>query len=216
MKVIFLQDVPRVAKAGDIKEVASGYGRNFLIPKKLAMLAKPGVTVVELERQKKATAQVYTEAAKLAGELETKEITLKVRVGVDERLYGSVTSADIADELESSFGLTIDKRKIELDEPIRQLGSYEITVRLAQDVVPKIRVIVIAEEIAKEKEKKEAVKEKGKVKPKTKKQETAPAKGEKGTVKEKKSTKAKKGEAVKGKKKATGRGKKKEAEEGEH
>ncbi len=155
MKVIFLQDVPRVAKAGDIKEVASGYGRNFLIPKKLAMLAKPGVTVVELERQKKATAQVHTEAARLAGELETKEITLKARVGVDERLYGSVTSADIADELESSFGLTIDKRKIELDEPIRQLGSYEITVRLAQDVVPKVRVTVTEEEIVKEKRKKE-------------------------------------------------------------
>ena len=228
MKVIFLQDVPNVAKAGDIKKVADGYGRNFLIPQKLAILAKPGATVVELERQKKALAQTQAEATKLTAELEGKEITLKARVGAEERLYGSITSADIADELENSFGLTIDKRKIELDEPIRQLGSYEVTIRLAQDVVPKVRVTVTEEEIVKEKRKKEAtakgkkkataeakkktVKEKAEVKAETKKKATAEAK--KKTVKEKAEVKAEtKKKAVKEKEKVKTEAKKKAVEE---
>ena len=156
MKVIFVQDVPKVAKAGEIKEVADGYARNFLIPKKLALLAKPGVTVVELERQKKVAAQAQAEASQLASGLEGKEVKLKARVGAEERLYGSVTSGDIADELQKSLGVTVDKRKIELEEPIRQLGSYEVTIRLAQDVLPKIKVIVTEAETVKEKEKTKA------------------------------------------------------------
>ena len=180
MKVIFVQDVPKVAKAGEIKEVADGYGRNFLIPKKLALLAKPGVTVVELERQKKVMAQAQVEANQLASELEGKEVTLKARVGAEERLYGSVTSGDIADELQKSFGVTVDKRKIELEEPIRQLGNYEVTIRLAQDAMPKIKVIVTEAEIAKEKEK-------AKAEPK---KEEIPAQ-EKGKARAKKKEKAK-------------------------
>ncbi len=147
MKVVFLKDVPRVAKAGEIKEVASGYGRNFLIPRELAMLASSqAISLAEAQRRVKARQQAESEAelVELARELEGKEITLEARVGAQEHLYGSITNADIAAELESSAGLVVDKRKIELAEPIRELGSYEVAVRLAKEIVPKIKVTVTA------------------------------------------------------------------------
>jgi len=128
MKVIFLEDVPKVAKAGEIKEVADGYGRNFLIPQKLATLANLSViNTVEVQRRAraKAEAKLETEAFELARQLEGKEVILKAKAGAKDRLYGSITNTDIATELETSAGLVIDKRKIELTEPIRQLGSYE-------------------------------------------------------------------------------------------
>ena len=149
MKVIFLQDVPNVARAGEIKEVANGYGRNFLIPQKLALLAKPGATnLAEIQLKMEARAQVQTEAklVELAHQLEGKEVTLKARAGAKERLHGSITTADIAAELQNSAGLVIDKKKIELAEPIRQLGSYEVAIRLAKDIIPKIKVRVTEEE----------------------------------------------------------------------
>jgi large subunit ribosomal protein L9 len=149
MKVIFLQDVPRVAKAGDIKEVASGYGRNFLIPQKLAMLAGPqAILLAEAQRRARVRQQAESEAEfqELARELDGREVTIQARVGARDHLYGSITNADIAAELESSVGLVVDKRKIELAEPIRELGSYEVAVKLAKEIVPKIRVTVIAQE----------------------------------------------------------------------
>lgn len=145
MKVIFLQDVPNVARAGEIKEVTNGYGRNFLIPRKLAVLAGDEViNTVGVRLKVQARNQVETEAEllELANHLDGREIILEARVGAKDRLYGSITVADIASELESATGLVIDKRKIELDEPIRQLGSYEIAIRLDEDIVPKIRVTV--------------------------------------------------------------------------
>ena len=146
MQVIFLEDVPNVANAGEIKEVADGYGRNFLIPRKLALLASSPESVrVEAQREA-AQKKMGEESADMAQQLEDKEVTLKAQVGAKDRLYGSITSADIAAELESATGLAIDKRKIELAEPIHQLGSYEVAIRLGKDVVPKIKVNVIAEE----------------------------------------------------------------------
>ena len=145
MKVIFLQDAPNVAKAGEIKEVADGYGRNFLIPQKLASLAKPGSTnTVEVQSRIKAKNQAEDQAklVELANHLDGSEVTLKARVGAKERLYGSITTADIAAELQSSAGLVVDKKKIEFAEPIRHLGSYEVAIRLAKDIVPKIMVTV--------------------------------------------------------------------------
>jgi large subunit ribosomal protein L9 len=153
MRVIFLEDVPNVAKAGEIKEVADGYGRNFLIPRKLALLASSPDSS-QMEAQRKAAQKKTGEGlATLAQQLEEHEVTLKARAGAKDRLYGSITSADIAAELESAAGLAIDKRKIELAEPIHQLGSYEVAIRLAKDIVPKIKVTVAAEE--KEAEEKE-------------------------------------------------------------
>jgi large subunit ribosomal protein L9 len=147
MRVIFLEDVPHVARAGEIKEVANGYGRNFLIPRKLALLANSPATR-QLQVQPKLTAQDQTEdeLVKLANQLEGKEITLKARTGAKDRLYGSITTADIAAELQTTAGVAIDKRKLDLAEPIRQLGSYEVAVRLAKDIVPRIKVTVTAEE----------------------------------------------------------------------
>lgn len=147
MRVIFLEDVPNVARAGEIKEVANGYGRNYLIPKKLALLANsPATNLIEIQRKLATQPQTEDALVKLANQLEGREVTLKARAGAKDRLYGSVTSADIAAELQNSAGLAIDKRKIELAEPIHQLGSYEVVIRLAKDIVPKIKVIVIAEE----------------------------------------------------------------------
>ncbi|MFC2016857.1 50S ribosomal protein L9 [Chloroflexota bacterium] len=147
MRVIFLQDVPDVARAGEIKEVANGYGRNYLIPQKLALPAKPGATsMIETQPRIKAQAESQAKLVELAHHLEGKEVTLKARAGAKERLYGSITPADIATELQNSAGLVVDKKKIELAEPIRQLGSYEVAIRLAGDIVPKIKVTVTEEE----------------------------------------------------------------------
>ena len=152
MKVIFLEDVPDVAQAGEVKEVASGYGRNFLIPRGLAVLAEPqAIKLAEVQRRVKAREQAESEVEieELARELEGREITIEARVGAKDHLYGSITNADIAAELKSSARLVIDKRKIELTEPIRQLGSYEVSVKLAKDIISHIRVTVI-EEVEKE------------------------------------------------------------------
>ena len=142
MKVIFLEDLPNIAYAGEVREVADGYARNYLIPKKLAVVAKPGIANVVAARQ----AKVITELTEMANKLEGVEISLKARAGAKDRLYGAITAADIAEELSKTAGLTIDKRKIELDKPIHQLGSYEVAIRLAKDIMPKIRVIVAEEE----------------------------------------------------------------------
>jgi len=151
MKVVFLEDVPKVAEAGEIKEVADGYARNFLLPKKLAVLASAqAANIVEAQRRTKARnrAALETELAEMAAQLEGKEITIKARAGAKDRLYGSITSADIASELESSTSLIVDKRKIEMEEPIHKLGSYEVTIRLAKEFMPKIKVNVAKEETA--------------------------------------------------------------------
>lgn len=144
MKVIFIQDVPNVAKAGDVKDVASGYGRNYLIPKKLAVLADSSASMLHARTQIKAQRE---EAAKLgeltalAKELEGKEITLKARAG-KEKLFGSITSADIAAGLEKAYGLVVDKKKIDLAEPIHHLGNYEVVIKLGADLNPKVNVMV--------------------------------------------------------------------------
>ena len=149
MKVIFLQDVPNVARAGEIKEVTSGYGRNFLIPQKLAVLASsPAISLVAAQRKINARhqQQAEVELSELASQLEGREVFLKARAGAKDRLYGSITNADIATELESTTGFVIDKKKIELAKPINQLGSYEVTIKLAKDVMPKIKVTVTEKE----------------------------------------------------------------------
>jgi len=199
MKVIFLQDVPNVAQAGEIKEVANGYGRNFLFPKKLALLASSSASsVIKAQHQIKTSdqTQIETELVELANQLEGREVNLKARVGAKDRLYGSITSADIAGELENTAGLVIDKRKIELVESIRQLGSYEIAVRLAKDIIPKIKVTVTEEETTPEKEKKTP-----KEKKKTPEEKKKPPKEKKKTPEKKKKTPKKEEKPPKEKKK---------------
>jgi large subunit ribosomal protein L9 len=149
MKIVFLKDVPNIAKAGDVKEVADGYGRNFLIPKKLAVLVNPGAASqieAQLRAEAKKQVQIEAEIAQMASQLEGKEVILKAKVGAKDRLFGSITSADIASELEKTSGVIVDRRKIELDEPIRRLGSFSLAIKLAKDIIPKIKVTVVEEE----------------------------------------------------------------------
>lgn len=158
MKVIFIEDVPDVALAGEAKEVADGYGRNYLLPKKLAVLANSqasGIVEAQLKKVALKRAQAEKEMAEVATRLNGMEITLKAKVGEKERLYGSVTGADIAEQLSSSAGLDIDKRKIELDEPIRQVGSHEVTVRFTQDITAVITVTVEPDKVVEAKEEEE-------------------------------------------------------------
>ena len=145
MKVVFVQDVPNVAKAGEVKEVSDGYGRNFLIPRKLAVLASSSALKrAEAQREVEARQIVRSEARieAVAERLEGLSVTLKARAGAQGRLYGSVTAADIAEEIQKLTGQEVDRRRIELEEPIRHLGNYEVTIRLSGGVSPKIRIVV--------------------------------------------------------------------------
>ena len=147
--MVFLKDVPPAGKVGEIKEVADGYGRNFLLPRKLAALAKPSaLKALEAQIQKEIARQqrLADELQELAQQLEGFSMTLKAKVVEEERLYGSIRDSDIVAEINRLLGFDIDKRKIELEEPIHQAGEYEITVRLSKDLAPKINVIVAAEE----------------------------------------------------------------------
>ncbi|MEE8414503.1 MAG: 50S ribosomal protein L9 [Dehalococcoidales bacterium] len=145
MKVIFLQDVSNVGRAGQIKEVPNGYGKNFLIPRKLAKLAESvsiNALAVKIEAQVRSQAHTEAELLELANQIDGKEVVLEAQSGGKDRLYGSITTTDIAAGLEKATGLTVDRRKIEIEESIRKIGSYEVSIRLAKDIVPKITVRV--------------------------------------------------------------------------
>ena len=194
MKVVFLEDVPNVAEAGEMKEVADGYGRNFLLPKKLAILADSRAThIIEVQLKKKARLQAETEAEmrELAQQLEGREIVLKARAGAKDRLYGSITNADIAEELSKSARLVVDKRKIELDEPIREVGNYEVAIRLTKDIIPKIKLTVMEEEEKKETKAEKAEKGKKEKEKRVRKKEEGKKEEEKGKEKKEKGKKEK-------------------------
>ena len=145
MKVIFLQDVPSIAKSGEIKDVANGYARNFLIPRKLAALAKSdsiNAVAVKIAAQARSEARTEAELVEMAKQLDGREVFLEAKTGGKERLYGSITTADIAAEVEKVSGFAVDKRKIEVEESIRQIGSYDVIVRLTKDLTPVIKVTV--------------------------------------------------------------------------
>ncbi|MBE0481837.1 MAG: 50S ribosomal protein L9 [Dehalococcoidia bacterium] len=157
MKVVFLKDVPDVAGAGEIKNVADGYARNFLFPRKLASIATQ-VEVEKAEQRRQAESRrqerVEEEAEKIAQELSEVTVNLKARTGGKTRIYGSITSADIARKAQELSGNQIDKRDIMLDEPIRELGTYRVPVKLSKNVTAHVTVVVEREEEPKEKEKK--------------------------------------------------------------
>ena len=148
MKVVFLQDVPNVARAGDVKDVADGYSRNYLIPRKLAVVAT-SAELNRLESQRKAEvrrqARTEQDAEAFAKVLQDTTVVLKRRAGTKDKLYGSVTSADIAKEIKKLTKQDIDKRKIELEEPIRELGSHQVSIKLTKDVTATVNVVVGAE-----------------------------------------------------------------------
>lgn len=147
MKVIFTEDVPNVAKSGQVKTVTDGYARNYLIPRKLAVMANKGTInamAAQMEARVRADAQMEADNMRLADLLNGKEIFIEAKSGGKERLYGSVTSSDIATALEESTGLEVDKRKIKISENIHKLGTYPVEIRLAKDVAPVIKVTVMA------------------------------------------------------------------------
>jgi large subunit ribosomal protein L9 len=147
VKVILTSNVPSLGTPGAVVEVARGYARNFLIPQGKAMEANPG-NLARFEGQRaKIMQQVDREkeaAAQLAARLSEVSLTIAQRVGEAQRLYGSVTNLLIAQELEKK-GFTLERRQIELDEPIKQLGTYQVAVRLAPEVKAHIQVEVVPE-----------------------------------------------------------------------
>lgn len=149
MKVILIQDVKGSGKKGDVLNVAEGYGRNFLIPRGLAMEATEG-NLKETERQKEQLKKKKNEelesARVLAKKLESVTVTLAVKTGEGNRLYGAITTKDIGEELEKKHGIAVDKRKIEIKGPIKNLGTYPVTVKLHPDVAATLQVKVIAAE----------------------------------------------------------------------
>ena len=133
MKVVMLKDVKNVGKRDEILNVSDGYARNFLFPQKLAAEATPGM-LKEIERKRAAQdareAERLADARAKADKLKGQVITLAVKCGEKGRLYGSVTSAEVAEALEKQYGIEADKRKIELGDPIREVGDREISIRL--------------------------------------------------------------------------------------
>jgi len=147
MKVILRKDHDKLGQVGTVVDVKDGYARNFLIPKGLAYPATDG-SMRALEEEKKQAHRRQNKEQKsaehLAGELEKVSLTLKVKVGEDEKLFGAVTSQMIADELKAR-GLEIDKRIIDLEEPIKALGIYDVNVKLHQAVTGKVKIWVVRE-----------------------------------------------------------------------
>jgi large subunit ribosomal protein L9 len=148
VKVLFLKEVQGTAKAGDVKEVSPGYARNFLFPQKLAVVADDRV-VDQIRQREEATRRraekALTEAREIEKRLQRITVTMYAKAGEGGRLFGSVTNADIAQQLKREAGIDLDKRKIEVDPAIKSLGPHEVTVQLHGDVTATLRVVVAAQ-----------------------------------------------------------------------
>ncbi|HDQ43980.1 MAG TPA: 50S ribosomal protein L9 [bacterium] len=147
MKIILRSDHESLGKAGDVLTVKDGYGRNFLIPKGIAVLATPkNVKLLEEERKLsvRREARERKDFETLAGELEKISVTASVAVGEEDKIFGSVTSQQIADLLNEK-GFDVDKRKIVLAEPIKALGVYNVPIKLHSEVEAQIRLWVVKE-----------------------------------------------------------------------
>ena len=145
MKVVLLADVKDQGKKNDVINVSDGYARNFLLPRKLAIEADAKVMneIKGREASIKHKIEVETSEAKaLAAKLDTILVKIPASSGADGRLYGSITSKDIAEHLEKDYGITVDKRKIQLSDPIRAYGQYDLDVKLYTDIVGKVHVLV--------------------------------------------------------------------------
>jgi large subunit ribosomal protein L9 len=147
MKLILREDVYNLGKGGELVEVKPGYGRNFLIPRGLAVLANPK-NIREVEHQKAVAAakaaKLKASAEAIAKRLSDTPLSFKRKVGEQDKLYGSVTAMDLAEAL-AGRGVQIDRRAIDLPEPLKTLGDFEVGVKLHSDVVGKVKVKVEAE-----------------------------------------------------------------------
>lgn len=145
MKVMLTKDIENVGAAGDVKDVADGYGRNYLIPRKLAIPAHRGVEA-EAKRIRDAAAKREAKdrdaAQELADEIGNKTVVVRLKVGADDKAFGAITSTDIATALNAQHRVEIDRHKIDLKEPIKQLGEHQVALRLHRDVEAHINLIV--------------------------------------------------------------------------
>lgn len=145
MIVILNRDVKGTGKAGEVVKVSDGYARNMLLPKGYATEATEG-NIRNLEKQKALMAQKKAEekkaAEEIAGKMKDIKVVIKTKSGEGGRLFGSITSKDIADAAKEQFDMTIDKKKIQLGSPIKNMGTFEVEVKLYQDVLGKLTVLV--------------------------------------------------------------------------
>jgi large subunit ribosomal protein L9 len=148
MKVVLRSDVEKLGEKGDIVDVADGYARNYLVPRGLAMRATKGVVdqAAAMRRSRDAkTARDREGAQALAAQLTANRVQVTARAGEGGRLFGSVTNADIAAAIAAQTGVTVDRRSLQLDEPIKELGAFELSAKLHADVTVTIGVDVVAE-----------------------------------------------------------------------
>ena len=149
MEVLLLRDVEQLGQAGEIKKVADGYARNYLMPRGLAAVATPGaIKQAESHRTHDARRQAkeLDEAQILAQVLDGRTVTFQARAGEEDRLYGSITNVNIAEALEEQVEQDVDRRKIEMEEPLKELGTHAVTIRLAPGAEAKVTVIIEREE----------------------------------------------------------------------
>lgn len=145
MKVILLADVKSLGKKGDIVKVSDGYARNMLLPKKLGVEATPkNLNDLKLRNahEEKLAQEALAEAERFSEEIGTKQLDMKIKIGEGGRAFGSISAKEIADEAKKQFGFELDKKKIQMDGPIRELGAFEVPIRLHQKVTAKLKVIV--------------------------------------------------------------------------
>ena len=148
MEVILLEDIEGVGDKGDVANVARGYARNYLLPKRLAEVASPARIdeVRRLMNERKAReARTAEQAVDVAATLNKTVVTIGARAGEGERLYGSITSADVADAIWSARRVRVDKRKIRLEEPIKSLGTFMVDIDVFEGVEASVKVIVVAD-----------------------------------------------------------------------
>ena len=148
MKVILLQDVKKIGKKGDVIEESDGYARNFLFPKKLAQEATESNLHIlnnKKENDRKQKLAEIEAAQKLAGELKGKEITIKAKTGENGKLFGAITSKDVAELIKTQYKIEIDKKKIVMDT-IKLAGGYDIEIKLYPEVSTKMKVVIVPQE----------------------------------------------------------------------
>ena len=149
MKVILTENMPKLGEVGDICEVADGYARNYLLPQRIAIVATEGALkqVDNLKRQEaRRRERVRGDAVAQREMLEGLSLAFTAKVGETGRLYGSITSSDIAERIEEITGQEVDRRKILLDNPLRQIGTFEVPIRLLPEVTAQLKVVVEPEE----------------------------------------------------------------------
>ena len=145
MRVLLMKDVDNLGRAGDVKEVADGYGRNFLLRRKLAVAAGKGAEA-EAKRLRDATVKREmkdrNEAQAVADEIDNKTVVVRLKVGAEEKAFGSITNQDVAAALKAQHRVEIDRHKIDMKEPIRALGEHQVSLKLHRDVSAHVNVIV--------------------------------------------------------------------------